>query len=157
MLHLWRVTSVVGASAILACEGGTRRGGSTSEQTEVHALLDSVAQAISARDARGIARRMLSDSSIVYVSDGHAIPGAALQATLQDFYATQGAIHFRWDSIRLTPVTEGVWTATSWAQIALTDTTGITASSRAIFTWTVVRRAGQWELALAHKTTLPRP
>ena len=38
-------------------------------------MLDSIARAISLRNAKEIARRMPLDSSVIYVSDGRAIGG----------------------------------------------------------------------------------
>jgi uncharacterized protein (TIGR02246 family) len=151
------LTVFVVASGILACTEGShaRRYRETADaRGEIHALLDTIARAISSRDAREIARRMPTDSSVVYVSDGRPIRGTELQAALETFYATQRTIHFRWDSMRLAPLSDDVWTATAWAQIGLTDTTGTVTNAPAIFTWTVVRRGGRWQLAMAHKTTL---
>ena len=44
---------------------------------------------------------------------------------LENFYATDMLIDFRWDSIALSPLADDVWTATAWARINLTDTAGV--------------------------------
>ena len=124
------------------------------EHRAVTALLDSVALWISNRDAPAIASRMPTDSSIVYVSDGHAIRGTELKQVLQSFYSSVRSLAFAWDSLRVEPLGDRIWGATAWARISATDSLGQVANAKAIFTWTVVRRNDRWLLALAHKATL---
>ena len=124
------------------------------EHRAVAVLLDSVALWISDRNAGAIAARMPTDSSIVYVSDGHPIRGTELKQVLQSFYSGVRSLEFRWDSLRVEPLGNRTWGATTWARISVTDSLGQVANSKAIFTWTVVRRNDRWLLALAHKTTL---
>jgi hypothetical protein len=159
VFQLWGFMLPVVFTTVLACSTGShdtpyRR--SADSRGQVHGLLDSMARAISMRDAREIAHRMPSDSSVVYVSDGRPIRGFELRTVLENFYATQRVINFRWDSVSLVPQTDDVWTATAWAQIGLTDTAGSVSKSPAIFTWTLVRRGGRWRAVLAHKTTISR-
>jgi hypothetical protein len=146
MFRFGGLTVCLLSSATLACSGepdATRHRDTADAREEIHAVLDSIARAISLRNP------------VIYVSDGRAIRGAELHQVLENFYATQTTIDFRWDSIALSPLTDDVWTATAWARINLTDTAGVVTAAPAIFTWTVVRRGGTWQLAMAHKTTLP--
>jgi ketosteroid isomerase-like protein len=118
-------------------------------------VLDSIATAISNRDANAIAAHMPTDSSIVYVSDGRAIRGTDLRSVLQNFYSGLRSLSFRWDSVQLVPLGDQTWDAVTWARIAVTDSIGHTTHSLAIFTWTIVRQGDHWVPALAHKATLP--
>ena len=97
---------------------------------------------------------MPSDSSVVYVSDGRPIRGTDLRSVLATFYSGLRSLTFRWDSLQLAPLGDQTWGATGWAHIAVTDSVGHVTSTRAIFTWTIVRARDRWVLALAHKATL---
>jgi hypothetical protein len=156
MACFWGVAVVLVGSTALGCSGrsNTPELADAGARSEIHALLDNIAHAISSRDAREIARRMPSDSSIVYVSDGLPIRGSELEAVLENFYATQRTIDFRWDSMILTPRSSEVWTVTAWADIRLVDTAGAGTTAPALFTWTVMRRGGRWQPVMAHKATL---
>jgi hypothetical protein len=154
--HSYAAFALAGMS-VLACSSPdftTREPSSQEARGAIIALLDSIATSISNRDADAIVARMPSDSSVVYVSDGHAIRGTELHTVLGNFYSGLHSLAFRWDSVQLAPLGDETWGATSWAHISITDSTRHVTSSRAIFTWTIVRGRNRWVLALAHKTTL---
>ena len=154
--HSYVVLALAGL-ALLACsspEPTTREPSPQEARRAITALLDSMATSISNRDADAIAARMASDSSVVYVSDGRPIRGTDLRTVLGNFYSGLRSLTFRWDSVQLAPLGDQTWGATSWAHISITDSIGHVTSSRAIFTWTIVRGRNRWVLALAHKTTL---
>ena len=146
----------VAASFLVAvptlCQGPPRT--AADDRSAVARLVDSVAVWISQRNAAAIASRMPRDSAIVYVSDGHPIRGADLETVLTDFYSGVRSMTFRWDSVHVDSLGNSTWGATAWARISITDSLGQVANSRAIFTWTALRRGNQLILARAHKTTL---
>ena len=143
--------------SLFACSSAEPRPREPSPQEArraIAALLDSMATSISNRDADAIAARMPSDSSVVYVSDGRPIRGTDLRSVLANFYSGLRSLSFRWDSLELAPLGDQTWGATTWARIVITDSIGRVTSSRAIFTWTIVRARDRWVLALAHKATM---
>ena len=151
------VTLALAGMSLFACSSAEPRAREPSPQEArraIAALLDSMATSISNRDADAIAARMPSDSSVVYVSDGRPIRGTDLRSVLANFYSGLRSLTFGWDSLQLAPLGDQAWGATGWAHIAVTDSVGHVTSSRAIFTWTIVRARDRWVLALAHKATL---
>src|SRR5690349_18400408 len=86
--HLYVALAFAGVS-FLACSSpqpATREPSAQEARRAIIALLDSMASSISNRDADAIAARMPSDSSVVYVSDGHPIRGTNLRTVLRSFY-----------------------------------------------------------------------
>jgi uncharacterized protein (TIGR02246 family) len=145
---------LIGLALLASCARADSPPSRDASRREVAALLDSVAASISRRDAAGIAALMPTDSSLVYISDGHPIRGTELRPVLGAYYAGLRQLSFRWDSLQLVPSDPRAWSAIGWATIAVVDTLGNASTSRAVFTWTVVRPRERWILALAHKTTL---
>jgi len=117
--------------------------------------MDSIARAISARDADAIAARVPHDSSVVYVSDGKAFRGYELRDTLRNYYATLTSLSFAWDSVRAAPIGDRTWVATGWSRASATLADGSARSSHATSTWTFGWNGTGWQLGSANKITLP--
>jgi hypothetical protein len=117
--------------------------------------MDSIARAISARDADAIAARVPHDSSVVYVSDGKAFRGYELRDTLRNYYATLQSLAFTWDSVRAAPIGDRTWVATAWSRASATLADGSERSSHATSTWTFGWNGSAWQLGSANKITLP--
>ena len=143
--------------SLLACSDGThttREPSAQDARSAISSLLDSMATSISKRDADGVAARMPSDRSVVYVSDGHPIRGTELRAVLRDYYSGLRSLSFVWDFLELTLLGSQTWGVTSWARFSVTDSMGNVTRSKAVFTWTAVYDRDRWVLARAHRTTL---
>jgi hypothetical protein len=139
--------SCAGAEARIPDEAAARR--------TILAVMDSIAGAISARDADAIAARVPRDSSVVYVTDGQGFRGYELRDTLRNYYATLRSLSFTWDSVRLAPIGSHTWVATAWSRATAADAEGHHRSSHATSTWTFGWTGAGWSLGSATKITLP--
>jgi hypothetical protein len=120
-------------------------------------ILDELASAISKRDADGAARYIRQDHHAVYVSDGRLIRGTEYRRILHNFYQGLRSLRLAWDSLEIEPAGRSTWVVTSWAAIRAVDTTGQETDSRAVFSFVIGHGSKGWEIAAAHKTTIPSP
>jgi ketosteroid isomerase-like protein len=127
---------------------------SAAVRREVRAFMQQAADSAGTLDAVAALAGAPTDSSVIYVSDGHPIRGSEFVASLRRTYRNLDFLRMVVNRAEIRPLRSDIASATFWMTITSRTKAGREATDSVIETAVFERKEGKWRPVLWQKTTL---